>query len=257
MRSKIGKNSGSSSGRPLTLVKIWMPFRAELADGAVHLLERGRDVVHRQRRDEAREEVGVLLHDLGHPVVREARELRGFVLAAEELDRRHRQREHLLVAGPALHHADALVEVPKHRDVHPALERRGEARIALGDALHPLEVRLRERCAERCRASSRPASCGYPRCDRGRILGPYPTIRAAGTALARLVSTGSNASAPIFFSRKEYSNEGKDPCRLCINGHGCRSGPRAECGAERPAGHRLVRRAQCGRACPTPGAAGG
>src|SRR5439155_4537524 len=26
MRSKIGKNSGSSSGRPLTLVKIWMPF---------------------------------------------------------------------------------------------------------------------------------------------------------------------------------------------------------------------------------------
>src|SRR6267378_4602347 len=26
MRSKMGKNSGSSSGRPLTLVKIWMPF---------------------------------------------------------------------------------------------------------------------------------------------------------------------------------------------------------------------------------------
>ena len=83
----------------------------------------------------------MLLDDLVHPVVREARELRGLVLVAEELDRRHRQRQHLLVAGPALHHADTLVEVPQHRDVHPALERGGEARIALGDALHPLEVR--------------------------------------------------------------------------------------------------------------------
>src|SRR2546426_10831998 len=30
MRSKTGKNSGSSSGRPLTLVKIWMPLAPSL-----------------------------------------------------------------------------------------------------------------------------------------------------------------------------------------------------------------------------------
>src|SRR5207247_5151458 len=64
----------------------------------------------------------------------------GFLRRAQKLDRGHRQRQHLLVAGPSLHHLDALVEIPQHRDVHPALERRSEAGIALGDALHPLEV---------------------------------------------------------------------------------------------------------------------
>ena len=71
-------------------------------------------------------QVRVLRDDLGHAVVGEARELGGLSGAAEELDRRHRERQHLLVARAALHHLDALVQVPEHRDVHPALELRGE-----------------------------------------------------------------------------------------------------------------------------------
>jgi hypothetical protein len=63
---------------------------------------------------------------------------------AEKLHGRHRQREHLLVAREALHHLDAPVEVPEHRNVHPALELRRERRVALGDLLHALEVRERE-----------------------------------------------------------------------------------------------------------------
>src|SRR5882762_6892325 len=119
-------------------------LRAELADGAVHLLERRRHVVHRQRGDEGRELPGVLPHDLRHAVVRQPRQLGGLLGTSEELDGRHRQGQDLLVLGEALHHAHALVEVPQHRDMHPALELRRERRVPLGDLLHPLEVRLRK-----------------------------------------------------------------------------------------------------------------
>src|SRR3989475_4409140 len=117
---------------------------AELADGAVHLLEGGRHVVHRQRGDKGGELLGVLPHDLGHAVVRQPGQLGGLRGISQELDGRHRQGQDLLVLGEALHHAHALVEVPQHRNVHPALELRRERRIPLGDSLHPLEVRLRK-----------------------------------------------------------------------------------------------------------------
>src|SRR5207253_1938647 len=99
---------------------------------------------HRQDGEEARKERRVPGDDLGHAVVREARELGRLAIAAQEFDRRHRQRQHLLVARPALHHLDSPPEVPQHRDVHPALERRRQALIAFGDFLHPLEVLERE-----------------------------------------------------------------------------------------------------------------
>src|SRR5437879_576380 len=117
---------------------------AELADGAVHLLERGGDVIHRQRGDEGRELPGVLLHDLGHAVVRQPGQLGGLLGTSQKLDGGHRQGQDLPVLGEALHHAHALVQVPQHRNVHPALELGRERRVPLGDLLHPLEVRLRK-----------------------------------------------------------------------------------------------------------------
>src|SRR5438046_3900519 len=117
---------------------------AEVADARVHILERGSDVIHRQRGDEGRELPGVLLHDLSHAVVRQPGQLGGLLGTSQELDGRHRQSQDLLVLGEALHHAHALVQVPQHRDVHPALELRRERRVPLGDLLHPLEVRLRK-----------------------------------------------------------------------------------------------------------------
>src|SRR3989475_1060269 len=121
---------------------------AELADGAVHLLERGGDIVHRQRGDEGRDLPGVFPHDLRHAVVRQPGELGGLLGTSQELDGRHRQGQDLLVLGEALHHAHALVQVPQHRNVHPALELRRERRVPLGDLLHPLEVRLRKDVGE-------------------------------------------------------------------------------------------------------------
>src|SRR5437016_3856958 len=76
--------------------------------------------------------------------LRQPVELGGLLGTSQELDGRHRQGQDLLVLGEALHHAHALVEVPQHRNVHPALELRRERRVALGDSLHPLEVRLRK-----------------------------------------------------------------------------------------------------------------
>src|SRR5947208_10684608 len=118
--------------------------RTELAEGAVHLLEGGGEVIHRQRGDEGGELRGVLLHDLSHAVVRQPGQLGGLLGTSQKLDGGHRQGQDLPVLGEALHHAHALVEVPQHRSVHPALELRRERRVPLGDLLHPLEVRLRK-----------------------------------------------------------------------------------------------------------------
>ena len=57
-------------------------FGTERADGAVHLPQRFGHVVHRQRGDERREEVRVLLHDLRHAVVRQASKLGGLIFIA-------------------------------------------------------------------------------------------------------------------------------------------------------------------------------
>src|SRR6266853_305903 len=94
--------------------------------------------------DEGRETVRVPRNDLPHAVVRQARELRRLVVRREELDRRKRQGEDLLVPRKALHHPQARFQVPQHRDVQPALDLRGKRRTLLRDRLHPLEKRLRK-----------------------------------------------------------------------------------------------------------------
>jgi hypothetical protein len=82
--------------------------------------------------------------DLRHAVIRDARERGRLLRPGEELDRRHRKRQHLLVPREALHHAHPRIEVVEHRDGHPALELAGENGIGLPDRLHPLEVRERQ-----------------------------------------------------------------------------------------------------------------
>jgi len=62
--------------------------------------------------------------DVVHAVVRDARQLRRLRGAGHELDRRHRQREDLLVVAELLHHAEPRVQVEEHRDRGPAPHRR-------------------------------------------------------------------------------------------------------------------------------------
>src|SRR3989442_682871 len=83
---------------------------AEPVDGAVDLSQGGVGVVHRQGGDEAGEAVGMLRDQLGHAVVREARQRRGRVRAGERLDRRRREREDLDVTLVPVHDPEALLE---------------------------------------------------------------------------------------------------------------------------------------------------
>jgi len=58
--------------------------------------------------------------ELRHAVVGGAGEVGRAGAAREDLDRRRRQRQHLLVLLERVHHAEANVEVGQHRDVaHP------------------------------------------------------------------------------------------------------------------------------------------
>jgi len=63
-------------------------------------------------------------HQLGEAVVRDARDLRRELRAAELLDRRVGEREHLLQAVELVHHAQALVHVPERRHLGKGLHRR-------------------------------------------------------------------------------------------------------------------------------------
>ena len=117
---------------------------AELADRVIHLVERRGNVVHRQRGDERRKQVGPFAHDFRHAVVGDARQRRRFIRPREKLNRRQRQREDLLVVIKLAHHAYARVEIPQHGNVQPALYRRRKRRIGFGNRLHALEKSLRE-----------------------------------------------------------------------------------------------------------------
>ena len=84
-------------------------FRAEVADGPVGFLERGLGIVHRQRGRESDEAIRMLAHELGHGVVGDPRQLDALGRLREQLDRRRRQRQHLLIAGEHVHDAEADV----------------------------------------------------------------------------------------------------------------------------------------------------
>jgi hypothetical protein len=111
--SKIGWNSGASRGRSLMFVYSWMP-RAPSCE-----------IEARAERDEA---VGMLLHELGEPVVDHARHVRRLVRPGERLDRRLGQRQDLAQVVPRIHRAEARVEIVDMRDRLHALPHVLEAR---------------------------------------------------------------------------------------------------------------------------------
>jgi hypothetical protein len=77
----------------------------------------------------------MLSHEVGHRVVGDPGQINGVPRRREELNRRRRQRQHLLVAGEPVHHAKTDVEVVQHRHAAAALadvlQRAGEAFDAL------------------------------------------------------------------------------------------------------------------------------
>ena len=85
--------------------------RTELADAAVNLLHAGINVIHRHRGDPCRKAVRVLVVNLCQAVVGNARKERRHVGAAEGLDGRVGQGQHLLQVVKLVHHAQARRQV--------------------------------------------------------------------------------------------------------------------------------------------------
>src|SRR6185295_11526568 len=61
------------------------------------------------------EAIGMLAYELGHGVVGDPRELDAFLRLGEELNRRRRQRQYLLILREHVHYAEADVEIVQHR----------------------------------------------------------------------------------------------------------------------------------------------
>jgi hypothetical protein len=94
--------------------------RPEIADGALGFAHRRVGVAKRQRRDKAREPFGILPHQLRHTVVGGPRQGDAVGARRIHLDRRRRDREHLVVVVEPIHHAEPLIEIDQHRDAaHP------------------------------------------------------------------------------------------------------------------------------------------
>ena len=114
------------------------PARAELLHGAVGLLDRSLDVVHRQRSDERREMIGMLAADLGQRVVGHPHQVRRPVRRADQLGRRIGQRQHVLHPAEFIDQRAARVDVPQRLEPR---ERR-QHRMAGDQVAQAVEIRL-------------------------------------------------------------------------------------------------------------------
>ena len=112
--------------------------RAEAFHRAVDLGERGLDVVHRQRRDERREAVGVPAAKLGQRVVGEPRELRRLVGGRDQLERRIGEREHLLQPVELVEQGEPRIDVPQRLEPRE----RGDGDMTRNDLGQAVEIRL-------------------------------------------------------------------------------------------------------------------
>ena len=97
--------------------------RAELCDGAVHLLERRGNVVHGERGDERGEFLRPLRRHARHAVVGDARKLGRELGSSHQLGGGQRQRQHLLHVGEFfIQHPHPRLDVPEQAQVAHALQ---------------------------------------------------------------------------------------------------------------------------------------
>ena len=114
------------------------PARTEFLHGAVGLLDRSLDVVHRQRSDERREMIGMPAANLGQRVVGHPHQVRRPVRRADQLGRRVGQRQHVLHLAEFIDQCAARVDVPQR----PEAGERAEHRMARDQVAEAIEIRL-------------------------------------------------------------------------------------------------------------------
>ncbi len=121
---------------------------SELVERALDFGDRIVDIVERDGCAEALEPVGVVGDELGHSVVRDARELRRAFAGPEVVERRGGGVDDLPIVGAELiHDPEAFVHVDEggyaaHALLHVAGDR------AVGDGEQPLGVRRRQQVAK-------------------------------------------------------------------------------------------------------------
>ena len=181
---------GRVEGLPVDVREDLHARRPEVADRPVDLAEGRLRVVHRERRHEAREAVGVPSDDLGHAVVGQPRQVGGQLRSAEGLDRGRAERQHLHVPLVAVHDPEAQVEVGQHRDrARPLLH------VARGrhDLAHAVEEGLGE--------------------DVGKDVDLHRISRVAGRSGPgwTCARTGRPRGGPLPQEEKEAGGEGRRP----------------------------------------------
>ena len=141
MVAKIGSKAASSSGRPATLVKIWMPpapssltaRRASLTEPSTSVIDTAATKVGKA--------FGMARTQFRHGIVADARQVEADRAHGKVFDRRIRQRDDLAVFAELVHLAEALIEVEQLFD--PAQPRR-DIPQPWRDAIHLLEELLRD-----------------------------------------------------------------------------------------------------------------
>jgi hypothetical protein len=135
----MARNSGRKLGRAqrlaLHVAEDLDAAGAERSDGAVGLADRGVNVVHRHRRDERREPVGMSAADRGKAVIGDARQFRRLRRRPERLDRRIAQRQHMLEIVEFVHQPQPRIDIPERRQ----LGKRGQRHVAGDQRAQPVE----------------------------------------------------------------------------------------------------------------------
>ena len=113
---------------------------AQVSHRAVDLLQRGVDVVHRQRRDKGWKALRMPPADVGKTVIGDARQLRGALGRPQQFERRIGERQHLAVVAELIEQLESRVEVPQRRQ----LGKRGGGRVIRHELPQFLEVSRRQ-----------------------------------------------------------------------------------------------------------------
>ena len=99
----------------------------------------------------------MLAHELGHGVVGDAGQLDALCRLREQLDRRRRQRQHLLIARKHVHDAEADVEIVEHRHAAAAL---ADVLQAPGKSFDPFRIARRGNMGEHVYLAHRSSGMG-------------------------------------------------------------------------------------------------
>src|SRR5690606_32309621 len=153
--------------------------------------ERAVHVAHRDRCDEPREAIGIPPNELRHAVVADPRKLRRILRTGNDLERRRRERQYLLVLVEHIHHAEPLVEIRHHRNVVAPLRDVDD----LGDLLESLLKRLRPDVIEDVELTHRaPLLVTWTGIVKDGSKVTTGTLGDEGDTARRLRRTGTNAA---------------------------------------------------------------